>query len=236
MELILFDSYRKYQKENNKFTIRNLKRLPKLAIFLLLVTVACMVASIVLLFVKIIPDAVRLLVICGEYILYVGLFFYTENYQIEIANTRLGNYRSYCIELRDWLESTGFVVNSQSIMTLKERILKQVAEKKADRDRLNNIIKHAFDIIVVPLLLAIFANIIQNEQDINAMFISALTLISGLGTLIMIVYVIYSVISFYNKRKLELLKCFANDLQGIMDTQFDKKLLTFSENPTENGG
>ena len=41
----------------------------------------------------------------------------------------------------------------------------------------------------------------------------------------MLLYFGYSMLSFFKKRKLEQMRCFADDLQGVLDTQLENKLI-----------
>lgn len=47
----------------------------------------------------------------------------------------------------------------------------------------------------------------------------------SLGSLALAFLCCYNIIDFFQKRKLEQLKSFSKDLQGVIDTQLEKKLL-----------
>lgn len=95
MESILFDSYRKYQKEQKDNFIQAIFKLPVWVQIFLAMIVLCLVYSVLVLFV------LCLRVVYGyclavEVLTCVALYFYTENFQIKTSDSRLFVYQEYC--------------------------------------------------------------------------------------------------------------------------------------------
>lgn len=232
MEMILFDSYRSFHKQYTNFTIRRFLGLPVFAIILITIAFASMTTSIFLIFAKG-SEVLQFFSVCAEGVTVVLLYFYAEWYQIKTVDRRLIAYKSFCKDLYDWLVSIDYNVSQHSVMDLKIRIEKQIMKKEDIRNKYHNTLKHIFDVIFVPILLAIFAKLIQNETEIAVLFVSAFKIFACVFSIGMMAYIPYRILNFKNKRKLEQLKCFASDLQGILDTQFEENLIITKNAATE---
>lgn len=63
------------------------------------------------------------------------------------------------------------------------------------------------------------------KTDLAVLITGALALFTVVSALGMMVYFVYCILSFYRKHRLEQWKCFADDLQGVLDTQFENQLI-----------
>lgn len=223
MEALLFDSYRVFQKKYNGNIIRRFFKLPVFAIILFFSAIASVVGAITF---TILDNQILSLVCVGvEALTGIATFFYTENYQLKTIDQRLTVYRHYCGDVRAWLSGTDFVVTPQNIQELLGRATRQIERQENSNAKKNASIRHVIDIILIPFLLAIFSLWMTGKTDLAVLITGALTLFTVVGTLGMIIYFVYSILSFYRKHRLEQWRCFADDLQGLLDTQFENQMI-----------
>lgn len=223
METLLFDSYRVFQKEHNGSIIRRFFKLPVGAITLFFFALASVVGAIV--FTVIEKPHLCLVCLCVEILTGVVMFFYTENYQLKTIDNRLKTYHNYCADVHIWLSGTGFVVTPQNIREVLARANKHIEYQEKTTTKKNENIRHIVDVLLIPFLLAIFSLWMTGKTELEVLITGALAIFTAVGFFGMIAYFIYSAMSFYRKRKLEQWRCFADDLQGVLDTQFENKMI-----------
>lgn len=223
METLLFDSYRVFQKEYKGSIIRRFCRLPVMAIILFFIAIVSAVSAIILIFL----GKQNISYICAgvEVVAGIATFIYTENYQLKMIDKRLATYRSYCADVHKWLSGTGFVVTQQNIQDILVRIKQQIERQENLRKTKVANIRFIAEVLLIPFLLAIFSTWITGNTDLAVLITGALALLSVFGTLGMLVYFADAILSFYQKHKLEQWRCFADDLQGVIDTQFEDKII-----------
>ncbi len=96
--------------------------------------------------------------------------------------------------------------------------------EKGQIDRRNRIEKW-LQIIIVPIILAMFAEIIREQKDLSLLFAYTATMIIVIASFGLMFLNCYNTFEFFKKRKLEQMKSFADDLQGILDCQFENKFI-----------
>lgn len=223
MHTILFDSYRKYQKENKLSFVKTIFKLPLGAKFFLGGLAMCLIYSLLACFIDFYKNTYFICLIV-QVVLCIGLYFYTENFQIKNSDYRLTIYQEYCEEIKLWLIKIGIIVNKENITELVSRIEKEIEksekQRKATRDRIEKWIQ----ILIIPILLALFSSIIREQTDLTTLFAYAIAFLVALGSIALVFLNCYNVFDFFKKRKLEQLKSLCNDLQGVLDCQFNNKL------------
>lgn len=223
METLLFDSYRIFQKKYNGNIIRRFFKLPVLAIILFFSAIASVVGAITF---TILDDTIHSLVCVGiEIITGIITFFYTENYQLKTIDKRLVVYRQYCADVHAWLFGTDFVVTPQNIQELLGRATRQIERQEKLSAKKSENIRHIVDVFLIPFLLAVFSLWMTGKTDLSVLITGALALFTVASALGMMVYFAYSILSFYRKHRLEQWRCFADDLQGVLDTQFENQMI-----------
>lgn len=224
MENLLFDSYRVFQKEYNGNIIRRFFKLPLGATILFFLAMTSVIGATV--FTVWEKQGLCLACLGVEIVTGVAMFFYTENYQLKTVDKRLITYRNYCADVHAWLSRTGFLVTPQNIEEFLVRVNRQIEQQENIAIKKNEHIRHIVDVVLIPFLLAIFSLWMTGKTELAVLVTGALAIFTAVGFFGMIAYFIYSALSFSRKRKLEQWRCFADDLQGVLDTQFVSKMIT----------
>ena len=118
-----------------------------------------------------------------------------------------------------------YTENYQNIQDILVRIKQQIERQENLRKTKVANIRFIAEVLLIPFLLAIFSTWITGNTDLAVLITGALALLSVFGTLGMLVYFADAILSFYQKHKLEQWRCFADDLQGVIDTQFEDKII-----------
>ena len=224
MESLLFDSYRAFQKEYNGSIIRRFCRLPWAVIVLSILGLASFVSFAIL---SIFNHSIISMVCVGvEIVSVVVLFFYTENYRLKTVDKRLTTYLNYCGDMHKWLAGTGFVVTPENVQKILVKVEQQIERQEKQRSKVFEFVRHTGDVLLIPFLLAVFSHWMTGKTDLPVLISGAVSTIIIVCAIGMLVYIVYSVFSFYRKHRIEQLRCFADDLQGIIETQFDNSLIT----------
>ena len=160
-----------------------------------------------------------------EIIVGIVIFFYTENFQLKTIDKRFEAYRTYCADVYTWLSGTGLVVTEQNVKEILRRAEQQIERQENSRKEKRETVRHVIDVLVVPFLLAVFSLWMTGKTELEVLLTGAVAILLAVGVFGVIGYQIYSIISFYRKHKLEQWRCFAEDLQGVIDTQLEEKML-----------
>lgn len=223
METLLFDSYRVFQKEYNGSVIRRFFKLPVVAIILFFIAITSAVSAIIL--TSIGKQNISLLCTGVEVAAGIAIFIYTENYQLKTIDRRLVTYCNYCSDVYAWLSGTGFVATQKNIQDIHTRVKNQIERQENQRKTKIENIKRFAEVLIIPFLLAVFSTWMTGNTDLAVLITGALALFCVVGTLWMLLYFVNAILFFYQKRKLEQWRCFADDLQGVIDTQFEDKMI-----------
>ena len=161
MHMILFDNYRKFQKEKSDNPLRDFIKLPIIAKILLVGIVLGLVGIILFIFFDTFKIGLAIcLFIQGA--LCICLYFYSEKFQIHNSSRRFSAFVSQCHNIKSWLNETGIIVSEENITEIIKRLTAeiQLAENQriARRDRIEKWVQ----ILIIPIFLAIFSSI--NEQ------------------------------------------------------------------------
>lgn len=224
MHTILFDNYRQHQKKTRGNVFKAFWKLPLPAIIILLTIALTIIYAILSIFIKHLQQW-YLWCLLVEAISCIALYFYTEYYQINTSSTRLQVYKKYCGEILAWLRTTGIIINEKNLKEIITRVNRDVKSLEEKRLKRRDRIEKWIQILIIPILLAIFSEMIREKTDISVLIAYALVLLVSLGSLALAFLCCYNIIDFFQKRKLEQLKSFSKDLQGVIDTQLEKKLL-----------
>ena len=229
----LFDCYRQYQKSAKDNIFKAFFKLPIPAVVLLSLSLVCVVLNFVVILCNWVAP-VGLLLLIAEMVICIALYLFTDNYQIKNSDTRINTYVNYCAKLSEWLRETGFVVTKENIIELRNRVNQHISDdrqrKKENQERFDKWCQA----LLFPILLAVFSTVIKDQTDILIMLGYAMTMIVTIGLLYLGAYHCVNVISFFEKRRFAQMQRFAEDLQGILDTQFDDRLILWRDkNPSK---
>lgn len=223
MEDILFDSYRKYLKESHAY-VKSLSKMPLVVWILLASLFLCGGGSVGFLYVSK-CQILSPIMLVAEIILCIVLHFYVENYRIITSDIRVGDYSNYCKDVMQWLTLTGVVASPSNLTELRKRILETCESQEIERKRKVENVEKWVQVLIIPLLLAGFYKIIDEQQEVDALMSWLFVLICFVIFGCVMVLGIYNAVSFLRKYKLEKMRRFANDIQGIIDTQFEDGFL-----------
>ena len=230
METILFENYQKYQKEHRDNLFRALFKLPLIAIIMLITLLVSTVLGIISTFVKEI-SIIFPYTILVEAVLCVVIYFYTDHFRIENSGTRLTKYANYCGQIASWLKSTGFVFNQTNVEQLIKRLSAKLDKIENERLKRKEDIEKWIQILIIPVLLAVFSQSIQKQENVAVLLSFAVVVLTFVGLIGISILSINNIIEFFRKRKIEQLRGFVDDLQGVLDTQFTDRLFDVDNNP-----
>ena len=160
----------------------------------------------------------------------ISLFFYTENFQIKNSDIRFLVYKEYCDKILQWLIDCGIIVTKENIIELMLRVEKEIEKAEKQRAITRERIDKWIQILIIPILLAVFSAIIKAQTDLTVLFAYTFAFLIVLGSIALAFINCYNILDFFKKRKLEQLKSLYNDLQGVLDCQLENKLFSKNEN------
>lgn len=164
----------------------------------------------------------------------IWLYFYTENFQIKNIDNRLFIYQEYCSEIKLWLIKIGIIATKENITKLLSRLEKEIEKEEKQRMITRERIEKWIQILIIPILLAVFSAIIREQTDLTTLFAYAIAFLIALGSFALAFLNCCNIFDFFKKRKLEQLKSLYNDLQGVLDCQFDNKLFLKSKDSKDS--
>ena len=224
MKDILFDCYRQYQKRSKDNMVKAFFSLPVPALVLICLSLACVILNFMVIACHMVTS-ISFFLLIAEIAICIALYLFTDNYQIKTSDTRMKAYVNYCSKLVEWFSQTGFVVSKGNIEELKNRVDQHILDDQQRRNANQERFDKWCQALLFPILLAIFSAAIKEQTDIFVMLGYATTMIATIGLLYLGVYHCVNVLSFFEKRRLAQIKSFTEDLQGILDTQFNSSLI-----------
>ena len=219
MEQILYKNYLKYLKENKTPLYKALQSIPKCAAGILI----ALVLSGVVAFIFMCSEKLRqyfIVPLVIETIFCIIAYFYSEHYEINNSAKHLENYKEYCSDIYNWLQSISISVAEDSIIEIKRRIDVKLEKKEKTKEKNRNTIERIFQVIIIPFILAMFAALIKNESDANVIVAYGIYFIFFPIALLITLFGLFEVFNMVNNNEFNRLKNFSDDLQGILDTQY----------------
>ena len=230
----MFDCYRQYQKSSKDKIFKAFFKLPVPAVVLMSLSLVCVILNFVVILCNLVAP-IGLFLLIAEMAICIALYLFTDNYQIQNSDTRMQKYVSHCSDLAEWFHQTGFIVSKDNVIELRNRVKQHISDdqkrKKANQERFDKWCQA----LLFPIILAIFSAAIKNQTDILVMVGYAVTMIVSIGLLYLGAYHCLNVISFFEKRRVAQMERFAEDLQGIIDTQYAEKMMFISEEVANKG-
>lgn len=221
MEEVMFCEYLKFAERKKLSVWKSKKSLKKVKCFFVLLTSICIILSLVLFWECLTAPKWSDYKIYSIFIMAVpsiSMFLLSEQTKIKNKLFNLNEYRKYYVHLLNWLKSNDYTT-IQSIQSLHDRILDRVSEDetphKEQHARFDNWVQ-SLGIPLMILTITAFIDYSATLSDMNAYIFSA----------IFFCFVLYFSILFCksylwlpSKYKLEQMRCFASDLQGVLDLQ-----------------
>lgn len=214
MEKYLFYSYLKYLKVTKNTVWPKLLKLPKYILVTVIIALLCFIAAIIFLFLKIIW--VTAIFASGEIIFCLVTVYLINYYQISCSALNFQEYKDYCIDLKSWL-CTFDITTRESVKDIQKRICGILEKARKEEEFADERTFKWLQTLIIPIVLVCVTAFVSSDDDISVKITSViLTLV-----VFAIVYGAYSILKSINglfqKRKIQQLECFANDLQGVLD-------------------
>lgn len=227
MHTILFNSYRKFQKENKDNFAKAIFKLPLTAKLLFSGLCLTVLGNLLAIFVPTIKYTYLTCFVCLilEAAFCISLYFYTENFQIKNSDMKFTVYQEYISNMCLWLEKIGFVMTRENTLDLIWRFEKEIENKEKQRINRRDHIEKWIQIFIIPILLAVFSVLIKEQTDLTMLITYAALFLIVIGSVASVFLSCYSIYDFFKKHKIEQMKSLCDDLQGVLDCKLDVKLL-----------
>lgn len=218
MEWILYYSYLKFRKDNMESIPRRLARLPALVIVLFCLLCISMIAGLIVSLIA--TNKIFAWIPIGiEFLCCIIIYFYTENYQMRMSDVKLGDYQVYCGEVYKWLESCSFS-SKEEIQEIRNRLQSYIVKTEADRKYKKESVDKWLQVLVIPVILAVLSVLINQQAGFEYALSYAFSIIFVFLLIYGAIWGVRRVKYFFSERKLDQIQYFADDLQGVLDTQF----------------
>ena len=218
MEYHLLNSYLKFQKDQRVAVHKIIKRIPIHFIALLIIAVACLVASIVILFtmgvnlwffICSIVEAVSAFILC----------FVQEHWGIKHSFEQYKDFRKSAKDLYNWLDQYN-IRNRDEIEEIRLRLISDLEKNENNKKQNGEKADKWMQTLIIPVFLAIITSLISNQTDIQFVLTYALALLVGGGMIYGIVWIMRSVFGIFDSMRCSNIKLFIKDLQSVIDVKF----------------
>ncbi|MBR3768717.1 MAG: hypothetical protein IKL10_10845 [Clostridia bacterium] len=228
MELLLYKNYLLYLNQNSSKITDVIKKAPKSIIILLVaLSIAVLFALLTIILEPLRRYYFAALII--EIVVSIINFTYTQRYEINNSLTNLYDYKEYCNNLYTWL--SGVLTNSkkENIEDIKNRIDNHIKKHEQHQQKVFDVLFRFVQVLIIPVILTILAVIMEKEVDINMIFTYGIFAVLIPSFLVVTLFGFISFISILKKSEYAKIKSFSNDLQGILDTQFNNGIMAKKE-------
>lgn len=231
MELLLYRSYLKYLKDNRVPMSKAFKKMPKIMVALLIILLLSAISVIVVICI----EKIRVYfyaAIAIEVTIAFAVFLYGQHYEIKNSDQDIKEYETYCSNLFVWLKNTSVSVARKDIIELKSRIVYRLEKYEQKQQRTYDVAIRFIQVLIIPIVLTILTVVLNKQIDISMIFAYGFIAIMILSFLAVTLFGFISFVNLIRKNEFEKMKSFVNDLQGILDTQFDEGI--FAKIATED--
>lgn len=235
----LLNLYIKHVKETDKEIWKRITSLPKNIITEMIVALVCLTLTILsVVFVNAEIKIFNNTEIWGTactitYIIsaIVAVFFCAiaqiaiGKYEIEISDSSMNEYWTFCNQTKKWIvELFNFDASNKTdvikeIETIKNRVDTYRQELNDDAEKRANRMDKWIQALAIPFVLAIITAVIDKNDDISKAVAIIVSIILVGVVLFGIVWLSNNFKSLLRKQKIEQLKLFSEDLQGIIDAE-----------------
>ncbi len=221
MELLLYRNYLKYLKDNRLPMSKAFKKLPKTMLVLLIILSVTVIGVIVILCIEKVR-AYFYVALAIEAVVAFVVFLYGQHYEIENSNQDIKEYKNYCSNLFVWLENTSVSIDREDIIELKNRIVNRLEKYEQKQQRTYDTIIRFVQALIIPIVLTVLTVVLNKQFDISMVLAYGFIAIMIPSFFAVTLFGFTSFINLIRKNEFEKMKSFSSDLQGILDTQFDK--------------
>ena len=231
MELLLYRSYLKYLKDNREPISKAFKKMPKTMVALLIILLLSAISVILVICIEKIRMYFYAAIVIEVIIAFV-VFLYGQHYEIKNSDQDIKEYETYCSNLLVWLKNTSVSVDRKDIVELKRRMVYRLEKYEQKQQKTYDIAIRFIQVLIIPIVLTILTVVLNKQIDISMIFVYGFIAIMVLSFLAVTLFGFISFVNLIRKNEFEKMKSFVNDLQGILDTQFDEGI--FAKIATED--
>ena len=214
MDEYIFNYYMKYQKANNPDIAKKLKKLPKSILIIFLLVMGSFLGGIVSLFSgNVLLSSIFLICEAGLSLL---CYFCFENYMIKNSDKSIENQQEYCVNISEWLKTID-IDTDDKIQLVYNRLVERIEKNNESRQTSINRIEKWSQVLLVPILICIISEIIKSDVGLGEAIASSFVVVIIAAFAFSLVYILYILKSFPNKRKIVQMQYFADDLRAILD-------------------
>lgn len=219
MEDKLFYAYLKYQKDSMRNAWSNLLKLHWTVLLPFGISIISTLSTLALTLVS--P-------LCGKNwisvavmaLSYFVLIHTTESFQIKRSHEKFAEYCDYCAEMKIWLAE--FSIDSrEKIASVKERISRKISDIRNTHEKGTTSVDKWLQGFATPVVIAVITTVIAGKNATEEKIATTVIVIMIFALAWYLCSVGAKMLNYNSKRKVEQLECFASDLQGILDTQFE---------------
>lgn len=216
MELLIFRSYLKFVKENNKRLWTKLIGIPVDILLLLICPFILVIVYYINLRIRFMSEEVSLVLIVVAMLMTCITYYRTEFYLIESVENTIDEYKENCIELKEWL-FLNWVSSGEEIETIITRMKEKIVIYKGERAKYAENIFGVFKSLIIPIILLVITKFLDIETD----FLIAITQILAIVIIILLIFIVLSLLwniySVVKVKKVAQMERFVSDLQGVLD-------------------
>lgn len=231
MELLLYRSYLKYLKDNRMPMSKAFKKMPKTMVALLIILLLSAISVILVICI----EKIRIYfyaAIAIEVTIAFSVFLYGQHYETKNSDQDIKKYKTYCTNLFLWLTNTSVSVERKDIIELKNRMVNRLEKHEQKQQKTYDVAIRFIQVLIIPIVLTILTVVLNKQVDISMILAYGFITIMILSFLAVTLFGFISFVNLIRKNEFEKMKSFVNDLQGILDTQFDEGI--FAKNATED--
>lgn len=219
MEDKLFYAYLKHQRDSMRNAWSNLLKLHWTVLLPFVISLVSTVSTLVLTLV---------FPLCGYNwisvavmaLSYIVLVHSADSFQIKRSHEKFVEYCAYCAEMKAWLKEFS-IDNKEKIESIQGRISMKIAGLSNACEKNTEGFNKWLQGFATPIVIAIVTAVAAGEDVTEEKIAIAVIVIMLLALAWYLCCIGAKMVNFNSKRKAEQLECFASDLQGILDTQFD---------------
>lgn len=218
----LYYCYLDYQKDQNKIIWKNITKLPRYILIYTIVFLAIIITDCVLIFLP----SLRILLYIFSLVIIIAIvimYFITEHFHIANGNSGMDKYREYCEKLNNWLQQKN-ITTDEKIHLVHTRLIEYITEKKSERIEQNNRVDKWTQALAIPVVITIIAAVMNKFDDFGVIMTYIFTLLSMFIVINGFICLMRTITWLPDKRKIEQMKYFAEDLQGILDLHSIEKM------------
>lgn len=221
MNYFIYEAYRKQFKKDLVNGIKSMPKVMKIPFFSWLIIVFAdlfvmlIIPSNVTYCVFAVVSTIATVFLCG----------FAKIYNRKNLDTRIDERKNRLKELKKWLEDEMDIKDKNATKQLRNKMRIVINARRKSIDKVESILFKILELLCVPVLLTVFSFVLESGDMGVAEKIqsSAAVLIIGVLIVVSVLLLAYTVITEIIKNEQHYYEMFVDDLQDVLDTQYDIK-------------